>query len=313
MNKKYSLICIIGIIGAGALVSTLYIPGIETSNEISNARGPLPMTFVIEADNPLDEINSKSLHCYKMIPKEFDLTHFQTVGNSLGLSEEIEYINHDIEPDTYVIKTEGKALKYHTRTGVWSYSSDAAYPVVTKQPKIPSDEEAQRIAISFLKKTGLWTDDIEFSHISYNYQRKENKITDEIYEEFIISKKVWFEKNIDGIRIDGVGSKCSVTLGENAEVVAFIQSEQFFQKIEENVSIIQPEKALENFKYGRGIRSIPRTNLAYETVTITEISLCYYIDSLKDDPGIITPSFIFQGTFVEGNEFKAYTDAIEKQ
>ncbi|RLF57102.1 MAG: hypothetical protein DRN27_08405 [Thermoplasmata archaeon] len=313
MNKKHYLIFAIASIGIAALLLTSYMPASteSTSCEVSNSRGPIPMTFHINADNPLDEMKMNSIPCYEIVPMKFDEIHFKQVGKSLGLNGDIEQILENNILDTYVIKSGGKELEYYPQTGVWIFSSDEAFPIVTNQPDLPSDEDAVKKAIAYLKENGLWSDDFTYSHITYDYQRKLDKITDEIFEEFIITKKVCFNREIDGIELAGVGSKCRVTLGEGSEVVAFIQPQQKYQEIKGDFELIQPEKALENFKFGRGIQSVPRTNLVNETVNIEDISLCYFIDTLINEPGMVRPGFIFRGTFVQGNEFKVFTDAIE--
>jgi hypothetical protein len=312
MNKKYILKFAITIIAIFTMISIPYLSSIATfPSNTANNRTALPISINIEADNPLDDTDIELLNCYILKPEEFDIMHFRDVGKNLGLNEEIEFIDTKAFPNTFEIKTENGKLRYHINTGAWTYFSKDAFATVTEQPNLPSDEKSVEIAIDYLKENGLWSEQLEFSHIDKSYQRKKDKYTDEIYEEFIIKKKVKFNRNIDGFILSGAGNKCSVSIGHNSKIVQFMMPKQTFQKTDIEFSFIQPEQALENFKYGRGIKSIPRRNFMNENLTITEINLCYHIDSVTQKNGIINPCYQLIGYLSEGKDVKIHTDAIE--
>lgn len=309
MKKGYVIIlCVAVTLVIATALSSSYISTTLKESDASSTRG-MPVTFYIDADYP--SLDSKSLNLYKIVPDEFNPSRFQSIGNLFGLTGEIEFIDNDIVSDTFVITNDDNSLEYHLPTGVWRYVSDEAYPVVSRQPSLPSNTEAQKVAESFLKDNGFWSDNMVFSHITYSYQRMGDKSTEEIIEEFVLAKKVCFKRNINDIEIGGVGSKCTVTIGENGDIVAFMQPTRAFAPVKGDVIVIEPDEALENFKLGRGIRSLVRTNFSDREVTISDISLSYYVNSLLEDPGIINLCYKYEGTFSDGMDFLAYTDAVE--
>lgn len=199
-------------------------------------------------------------------------------------------------------------------TGVWRYISNEAYPEVYQQPNLPSDEEGLNITQDFLQNNGFWSQNITFSNIAYNYQRKCNKSTDEVIEEFILTKTYYFDTTLNGITLGGIGSKYTVTIGDNETIVAFAIPTRTFT-VKKTDSLLSTSEILGNLQTGTNIRSISRTRYDNRTVIITHISLCYFVKSLIEDPDDIFLCCRFKGHFADTPEegFSVYINAVEIQ
>lgn len=306
--KKGYIICLVALVATVTALASSNIPTMLEGNNVPATRG-LPPNFHLEADFP--SLDSDQVTLYKIVPDDYNPSRFKNIESKFGLTGEPEFIGNEITPDTYVIRKDGKTLEYHEQTGIWNYVSDEAYPMVSRQPNLPSNSEARDIAESFLKENGFWSDKMVFFHVAYSFQRIGKKSTGEIIEEFILTKKVCFKLMMDGIELGGVGSKCRVTVGEGGKIVAFMLPTRTFESVG-TVSLIPPDKAFENLQQGRGIRSLPRTNFADREITITNISFCYYVESLLEDPGNIALCYKYEGKFCDnGEDFLAYANAIE--
>jgi len=299
----------VALIVIAATLSTSEIPMNSTENHVFSSRG-MPFNYTILAEIPILENNLTRV--YKIVPDEYNSSWFEDIADEFGLSGEVEFVTNSRLTNTYVIKDSNRTLEYRSPAGVWGYTSNEAYPAVTLQPNLPDDGNAKDIAEEFLKDNGFWSDNMTFSHIVYSYQRKCNKTTEEIIEEFVLTKTVCFEKTLDDIELGGVGSKCMVRIGENGTIVSFVQPSRTYEA-NDTALVITPVKALENLTNRGGIRSLHRTRYSGRNVTITNISFCYYVDSLLKEPGIVNLCYRYKGNFSDGEDFLVYADAIEFQ
>jgi hypothetical protein len=268
----------------------------------------MSFNYTITAEIPI--LDNPQTKVYKIVPNEFNSSWFNDIADTFDISGEAEIVTNSRLTDTYVLKDSSKSLEYRIPTGIWSYTSNQAFPSVKQQPILPDDEEAKYIAENFLKENGFWSENMTYSNILYSYQRKCNKTTEEIIEEFVIAKTVCFEKTLEGIKLGGVGSKCMVRLGENGTIISFLQPTRTY-KLNTSASVITAVNALENFKNRGGIRSLHRTRYSGRNVTITNITFCYYVDSLLKEPSILNLCYKYIGEFQDGEDFLVYADAIE--
>ena len=305
MKKRLSmvLVTIIIIIVITANILTLGTQQSQQSYNIPNQRSPLNIILRAEFPSPVDNMVTS----YKVIPDEYNSSLFQTIANEFGLSGEIDFISTTPTSGKYVIKDDNKTLEYHASTGIWRYISNEAYPEVYQQPNLPSDNDGLSIAEEFLLSNGFWSQNITYSQVAYSYQRKGDKLTNEIIEEFVLTKTFYFDTTLNGIALGGVGSKYTVTMGEDGAIAAFTIPTRTFE-MSNTDPLLSTNEILENLQNGTGIRTISRTIYDNRTVIITDISFCYYIGSLFDDLDNIGLSCRFKGNFedVPDEGFSAY-------
>lgn len=311
--KKGLMMVIVPIIIMSVITANFLTLGTQQSQQsynIPNQRSPLNIILRAEFPSPVDNMVTSC----KVIPDEYNSSLFQTIANEFGLSGEIDFISTPPTSEKYVIKDDNKTLEYHASTGIWRYISTEAYPEVYQQPDLPSDNDGLSIAEEFLHNNGFWSQNITYSQVAYSYQRKCDKSTDEIIEEFVLTKTFYFDTTLNGIALGGVGGKYTVTVGEDGIIAAFTIPTRTFE-MNNTDSLLSTNEILENLQNGTGIRSISRTIYDNRTVIITDISLCYYIDSLFEDPGNIGLCCRFKGNFedVPDEGFSAYINVVQTE
>jgi len=308
--KKTNIV--IGLILLTALISSsIYNSQSFDNRETLQGRGPAINLYLDANVTPPSE-NIDKLPIYKIVP-DFTLTEFKDIANAFGLHGGINsYLDEQDNLRAYKVGNDNGLMEYWMKTGVLTYTSSNAFPTVSEQPKLPSDEEAIDIATDFLKENGFWNDDMKYYNISYDYQRLCRKSTGEVIQEFVLTKWVYFGEKIDGLPITGAAGKIVVAIGKDNNIVKFIVPQRAFEKIEEK-QLLPIQDVLSNLKNGRGALSIPRAPLAGRNITITNAHLTYYAGSIPEgnDGGLLIPSYYLEGEFEDtGQGIGFYTKAI---
>ncbi len=253
----------------------------------------------------------EELTVYKLIPDIFDQGTLKGLGRIFDIEGDTRYVDrqNEIMSDKYVLTDESKTLEYFEDIGRWHYvDSEKAYPTVSSQPDIPTDQKSREIAENFLKSHNLWSENLEFTHVAENTQGTFDTTTSKIIEEYTITKKIYFSKDLNGLSIVGAGGKCYVTIGENEEVVAFSFPAQQFKKVE-TAKVISPDQAIAK---SDNVLSITRTSYENRTAIITDIYTCYYVGPTVENKGLVYPCYNLVGYFEDSNErFSAAILAVE--
>lgn len=293
MKKAYF---VVGLILLAALIPlSIYSDQFLDDQKMSSVRGPTP-TFYLDSNISLPSDNIDKLPVYKIVP-EFELSQFEDISHTFGLQGETKlYLDENGYPSSYKLGDDNGLMEYWMKTGVLAYTSSDAFPTVTEQPNLPSDERAIEMATNFLKENGFWNDDMKYYNITYDYQRLCNKTTGEVLQELILTKWVYFGKEINNFPIAGAAGKITVAIGENNKVVKFIVPQRTFEKVEEK-PIVPIQDTLEHLESGRGFLSIPRVPLAGRNITVTDVYLVYYAGSIPEgnNGNLLIPSYYLDG------------------
>jgi len=151
--------------------------------------------------------------------QEYSQEFFESVASNIGMSGEIGYVDTASYPETYKMESCGKTLTYGTQTGILKYTNPSEkYATVLREPNLPNDIEAISAAKNLLVETGLPSDEIKETLITYDTQGCGEKETGNVLYEWITTKTIYFDRQINGITLP---NKIAVTIGENGNIAAF--------------------------------------------------------------------------------------------
>lgn len=309
MKKEYFVIGLIFLATIAPL--SIHSDQFLDNQKMFSGRGPA-INFYLDDNITLTPKNIDKLSIYKIV-SDFDLTVFEDTANAFDVYGETKpSLDKKGYLRAYKIGDDNGLIEYWAKTGVLSYASSDAFPTVSEQPNLPSDERAKETATNFLKENGFWTDDMKYLNITYDYQRLCNKTNGEVLQEFVLTKWVWFREEIDNFPITGAAGKITVAIGDDNKVVRFIVPQRTFEQIEEK-PIILIQDTLTYLESGRGFLSIPRAPLAGRNITITNIYLTYYAGSIPEgnEGNLLVPSYYLAGKFEDtGQRIGFYIKAV---
>ncbi len=237
----------------------------------------------------------------KVIPKQVMPQDVEEIGQHFGMSGEVgDGGNYE---NTYFMADGSKALRVSKVEGIDFGDSEKLWKVVEKAPDLPSLKEAEEIATSFLKDTGMLPADASpgkaiFSDVM-GIGKKEST---EIKEEFPTDISVEFQRVISGeYPVYGGGSSCLVYIGEGKEITGFTKIWRDYEDIG-RVNIFDVKTATDLFnKYGAQIAltGIPGVVEEYD---ITDTILGYYEGGFGEYQDYLIPSYLFFVTYQVGKE-----------
>jgi len=280
----------------------------------------IPPLNIPKPGNEIPEIDYKVTAKFDNLPTEAMVYRFKkpkdpeaeikSLAKIFGLNGEVQYYQAANE---YFIK-EGvddrdyRLLRYQINTGRWVYTDMKEYMhnYDYKPQNLPSDEEAKKIALDFLKKNGIY--DKRFIYCGVAYESSGSALTND-YK--VLRKDVNFFPVVDGKDVYGV-SKIIVTVGDNGKIV---EVTKWYKEIEEykKVKIMPAEKAFEKVKNRKSSNSI---NPMAKSATIKEVVLAYWEDAgtIEEQP-YLQPVWVFVGEAVTEDgkveKFDAIVPAIE--
>jgi len=270
----------LGIVIAGAGLTYLQqtAPGIETIGipSIPNIIG-LSGPYVLATSFP--DVND-SYPVYQTVLPDNSIEEKRRIGDLFGVSGDVK------TPE----RSAGR-LYYYTNSGAFQYIIPAkAYPYAThRQPDIPSDEEACVIAMDYLKERGFLSGDVHATGVSVGSSFVDGSATPG-GAEYILTKHITFAGEIGGLRVHNAG--IGVSIGENGEVVAVSNSlRKFDPKPVRDVKIVTPEQAYQRLRSG----DLTKNPLPwdYDTITVTNISLGYWMEDQAQPQQYIVPVYVF--------------------
>jgi hypothetical protein len=190
-------------------------------------------------------------------------------------------------------------------TGAMLYHIEDSIPKT--KPVLPSDEEAGKTAVNFLKVRGLLPSEAGIKGVytgtSYSRIGKSNNTSDIVWNTTLA---VVFKRDLNGLPV--FGDDLTVHIGEKNTVTQVGKSWRNLTP-DKPVRVKKPEKAWEEFTGGSGLihwKSEPGAK-----ITITNITVGYYMDDgwvVRQE--IVLPVYRFSGT-VGGEAYYNYVNATE--
>lgn len=192
------------------------------------------------------------------------------------------------------------------------------------KPDLPSNEQAKQIALDFLEDIALLPSNEEikaceivnggsYSQVYLEMVEETGKVIEKTVEEYPTHLLVRFPRMIDGHLVVGPGAKFGVRITDGGEVASIVRA---WRNIEpyKDFEVKSPEEAYKQLEGGLGSHSLP-PGCAH--VSIQEIELGYWMDSMDEQQDYVAPVYVFKGKCFDedGNyteEYTGYCEAVKK-
>jgi hypothetical protein len=281
--------------------STIYpdLTSVEIPNDIA---GELSHNIVLQKNLPK---NTEHIMTYKVVPPQYTREDILTMGRKFNISEPYQIKGSD---EGFSIREVDKDIHVLImNTGWMEYWNSPRHSVnsLDVPGNLPSDEEAEKIATSFLKERNLLPDDAEVRRIdhvkTYNLGNDGQKFV--TWEDI----EVWYGRKLNGYPVNG--TQLMLGIGAHGDPIEFITNWRNYEPYKE-LPVKSPNTAFDELKTRgvpvginkEGIVSIDNTYLAYHTKPGSQME--YYLE----------PVWVFKGNVtVDGravDSVEAYIPAL---
>jgi hypothetical protein len=148
------------------------------------------------------------------------------------------------------------------QVSVYAHSGAVAYHIldlelpteVTRQPDLPTDAEAEKIALAFLEKTGMQSPDARVVEVGVNQKQEVWKAGESEPEaSYDVTKAVRFGRSLDGLPV--YGDEFAVILGDGGKVVGLVKTWREVTP-DGNVGLRSPGEAYEDLRLQQGLSAL---------------------------------------------------------
>jgi len=282
------------IIGGMALLPTEYPQADEDVHTGMEIVGPYDVLEVpeITLDIALPKYPEQVM-VYKAVNANASKDDALKIAEKFGMSGPVDEsrsgINYIIKDDPYTFEIEKKAgYMTYTWTGRYSGVDPRDRPV-----NLPSDEEARKIAETFLISHDLMPEGAVYSGITHGEgfaSSAAKNISTATYKD----TKVLFTDTLSNLSVSGSGT--SVTVGGGGDILMVCKRWRETEPYKE-FEILSPKEAIEALKQTGIVTAVSEPTRA----TIDKMKLCYYASPPGDDQPYLKPTYYFKGT-VEGEK-----------
>ena len=236
---------------------------------------------------------------YQMVKPDITAEYVKELGDKLGISGEVK-----LGTESYLLsddKTDA-SLEVYLATGTVAYRYPSGlYPKET--PTLPSDEEASKIATDFLSELGILSENYAVSRVLVGGRSGET----------VTHLLVSFRSDI---RTLGAGSKHSVRIGNNGEIVDLFYNPVDLQKLPvKEVSAKTLEQSLQDLEDSDECYYQAPDGTA--KVNIESVILAYWLEPVYSEQEYIVPVYAFtgicydaDGNLLKGN-YVGYIKAVD--
>lgn len=213
------------------------------------------------------------------------------IAKEFGMSGQVE--ENEIG---YIIKDDPYTFEIEKETGYMTYTWEdrwKGYNTRDRPQYLPTDEEARKIAETFLTSHDLMPEGAIYSSVSHG-QRIFSNHKGEAPIVTYKDSKVLFTGRLSNLSVAGNG--IYVTVGGGGDILKVCKRWREAEPYRE-FKIISPEDAIEELKQTGVVTTVSSPRKA----TIDTIKLCYYASPPGDEQPYLKPTYYFHGS-VEGEK-----------
>jgi hypothetical protein len=163
--------------------------------------------------------------------------------------------------------------------------------ILDSPDKLPSDDEAAKIAMRFLKEKDLYPDGAFLRKIEHEYARSTDKNGKEILHNGRIV--VWFGRTLNNLEVKG--TQLDVEICGNGDVTEYFANWREYTPTKE-YPLKSPETAFEELKQ-EGIR----TSMSNPSISINNVTLAYRTKAGAYKEEYLEPVWVFSGVASSDN------------
>jgi len=296
----------IAIVGVGLTYhqQTIGEAGGSATTSFPKTTGPSG-TYALAASFPV--VNDTYPVYRTVTPKNTD-EEIRRIGNLFGLSGESKSSSSGSKvrliDDS---KNPAAEVWYYPDSGAFQYCiPDKMYPKFPdKEGDLPSDKEARKIVMDYLMKRNLLPEDVHFAGVSAGSQYEVVSPTSTTV--YNLSKHVSFIKEIQGIPVYNAG--VGATINEKGDVVIASGSLREIQSEPVRYAKIStPEQAYQRL-ISEDVVIKPLSD-GYDEVTVSSISLGYWMEIKTEPQKYVMPVYVFTCT-TPGGTYRQYVSAVD--
>lgn len=237
----------------------------------------------------------ESLPIYYVDSADISAATALSSAESLGLSAPIMEL--DLSKDAYYVHDLSSpfVVQIHRPSGSLLYMDpDRIFDTVDAQPVLPEPEEARKMAISFLRATGLLpSQDVLTENPAY-YWNDQNMVNSETGEKttYQTNLQVRFERTVEGYPSVGAGAKLYVHFADGKEIVG----------VTKMWPAVAPVGVTERILSMDALRAtVTSLNLDFDapppcaTAIVENVELSYYVPSPFGESRTVFPVFDVSG------------------
>ncbi len=247
---------------------------------------------------------------YRVVPAAITEEQVRKIAEQFGLSGEPKAASEATGEFLLIdaLKEPEEQVSVYAHSGSVAYHIlDKEFPTeVTRQPALPADAEAEKIALAFLEKTGMQSPDARVVKTEVNQKQEVWKAGGSEPEvSYDVTKAVRFGRSFDGQPV--YGDEFAVILGDGGEVVGLVKTWREVTP-DGNVSLRSPKEAYEDLRAARTVR--PHVGGEYDQITIENVTIGYWMEPRGVVQDLVRPVYAFSGTAVRGGAPEPYIEYV---
>jgi len=239
---------------------------------------------------------SEKIIVYKTVAPDVSRRHLEEYTR-------IFHVNGTFKEGTAGVSIQSEDLAYYVmieKSGVVDYGvQNRPNDALDTPDKLPSDEEAVKIATQFLKENNLYPDGIQTGKADRHYVVSTDKNGNEIRHSGQID--VWFGRTINNLKV--WGTQLEVTVGGNGDIIGYYANWRDYAPAGE-YPVKSPETAFEDLEQ-TGIK----TDMDDPSISITEATLAYRTKAGAYEEEYLEPIWVFSG---EASSGKGESQSVSK-
>jgi len=300
-----TLVCLVLAIAVGCM--WVFGPGQVPVTPLPAVAGAGEGTYSLAAEFP--EVQG-SYTLYRVVPVTVTEDRVREIAEQFGLSGEPKAVS-EVTGEYLLVDT---SKEPEEQVSVYAHSGGVAYHIldlelpteVTRQPDLPTDAEAEKIALTFLEKTGMQSPDARVVKTEVNQKQEVWKSGGSEPEvSYDVTKAVRFGRSFDGLPV--YGDEFAVILGDGGEVVGLVKTWREVTP-DGNVSLRSPEGAYEDLRAARTVR--PHVGGESDPITIENVAIGYWMEPRGFLQDLVRPVYAFSGTALRGGVEEPYVEYV---
>ncbi len=260
----------------------------STSNNLNgNVLGKISNNLVLDTSLPK---SAEKILIYKVVPAHYTRQDVITLAQKFNISTTDRI--KEVDEGSSIASEDGTTYAIMKNSGSFEYTNTKRADTVNPLDvpgKLPTDNEAEKIATAFLKDRDLLPEGTVFIGTEHGkIYRLGEKGNDTVVWEDV---EVWYGRMLNGLKVKG--SQLSVAVGGNGDIIDYYANWRNYQPYKE-LPLKTPELAFEDLK----IKGVAVGMNNPDKVSINEMYLAYHTKPGAEPEEYLEPVYVFKGNVI---------------
>jgi hypothetical protein len=291
--------------GQGYIIFESKNKSVEQFNQVSETSsdgilGKTSKNIVFDASIPK---TTEKILIYKVIPHQYSRQDILSLAKKFNITPGGRI--KEVAEGSSIASEDGTLYAIMKNSGSIEFTnSNRAHTLnpLDVPEKIPSDDEAEKIATNFLKDRDLFPDDAVFIGTEHGklYRLGDNGNNIVVWEDV----EVWYGRMLNGYKVKG--SQLMVAIGGGGDIIDYYSNWRDYEPYEE-LSVKTPELAIIDLK----TKGVPVEQETTDKVAIDEMYLAFRTKPGSETEEYLEPVWVFKGdVIVDGKPVKSVEQYI---